>query len=52
MPLDIIPKPDTIIRVMMAYKKILIPYEIKEQQLKKVERKGFTAVEWGGTEIS
>ena len=25
--------------------------EIKEQKLEKVERKGYTVVEWGGTEI-
>ncbi len=51
MPLEIVPRPDIIIRVMMAYKKILVPHKVKEQQLEKVERNGFTVVEWGGTQI-
>lgn len=51
MPLEITPKPDTVIRIMMVSKKILIPYEVKEQKLEKVERKGFSVVEWGGTRI-
>lgn len=51
MPLEIIPKPDTIIRIMMVSKKILMPYEVKEQKLETPERKGFTVVEWGGTRI-
>ncbi len=51
MPLEINPKPDTIIRVMMQFKGINKAQEIKEQELKTVERKGFTVVEWGGTEI-
>ena len=51
MPLEITPKPDTVIRVVMAYKKILKPYEVKEQVLESPERKGFTVVEWGGTKI-
>ena len=51
MPLEITPKPDTVIRVVMAYKKILKPYEVKEQVLETPERKGFTVVEWGGTKI-
>lgn len=51
MPLEINPTPDTIIRVMMVCKNILVPYEVKEQTLVKAERKGFTVVEWGGTII-
>ena len=49
MPLNISREPDTLIRVMMDYKPLDDYIEVKEQQLTKVERKGFTVVEWGGT---
>ena len=51
MPLEINPKPDTIIRVLMTFKGLESPIDVKEQQLETPERKGFVAVEWGGTEI-
>jgi len=51
MPLEITPKPDTIIRVMMEFKVLEEPLEVQEQQLETPERTGFTVVEWGGTEI-
>lgn len=51
MPIEINPNPDTIIRVLMTYKGLDKTIEIEEQQLKTPERKGFVAVEWGGTEI-
>lgn len=51
MPLEISPKPDSVIRVMMAYRKIVGPFEVTEQKLETPERKGFTVVEWGGTII-
>ena len=51
MPLDITPKPDTVIRVLMEYKPLDNKINIKEQTLTKVERNGFTVVEWGGTLI-
>lgn len=51
MPLFITPNPDTIIRVLMTYKKLEYPIEVKEQQLLTPERNGFVAVEWGGTEL-
>ncbi len=51
MPLDITPKPDTLIRVLMEYKSINKEIEIKEQKLSTPERNGFTVVEWGGTLI-
>lgn len=51
MPLIISKKPDTLIRVMMTYKKINKPIKIKEQKIKTPNRIGFTVVEWGGTEI-
>lgn len=51
MPLIFSKNPDTLIRVMMEWKGMDKYKEIKEQKLEKVERKGFTIVEWGGVEI-
>ena len=51
MPLNFSVQPDTVIRVLMQYKGIDEPIEIKEQKLTTQERKGFVAVEWGGSEI-
>ena len=51
MPLIITPEPDTTIRVLMTYKGLNEKIDVKEQELKQVERIGYTAVEWGGTEI-
>ena len=52
MPLEINPKPETIIRVLMGWKKLDKEIEVQEQQLERVERKGYTVVEWGGTEFN
>ena len=49
MPLEIEPKPDTIIRVLMDWKALGEKIEIKEQKLEKANREGFTVVEWGGS---
>ena len=51
MPLEISPKPDTTIRIMMEFKPLDENINVKEQKLEKVERKGFTVVEWGGSMI-
>ena len=51
MPLEINPKPDTLIRIMMTYKGLNKPIKVEEQKLEPKERKGFVAVEWGGTEM-
>lgn len=40
------------IRVFMAWQKSDAFVEIAEQVLTAPERRGFTVVEWGGTEIS
>lgn len=51
--LDITPRPETVIRVHMLYKAISEPLEIEEQILVPASvRKGFTVVEWGGTEVN
>ena len=51
MKLDINPEPDTLIRVMMEYKGLDKKIKVKEEKLTKVERDGYSVVEWGGTEI-
>ena len=51
MGLEITPKPDTLIRINMEFKGLRKPFEVKEQQLEKLERKGYTVVEWGGTKL-
>ncbi len=47
-PMEITPAPESLIRIFMVYKPLDAPIEIPKQQLTKVERKGFTVVEWGG----
>lgn len=42
---------DTEIRVYMAWKPSDIKIDIEEQELMHTERKGFTIVEWGGSEV-
>lgn len=49
MSLDITPTPDTLIRIFMIYKPIDKKISIKEQELIKVERSGYTVIEWGGS---
>ncbi|MBQ3530655.1 MAG: hypothetical protein IJA05_01895 [Oscillospiraceae bacterium] len=49
--LEIVPKPDTLIRVFMAWKPLDEFIEIEPQELSSPEREGFVAVEWGGAEI-
>ncbi len=51
MPLEINPKPDTLIRVWMEFKGLDKYEEVKEQQLQTPERNGFVAVEWGGIKL-
>ena len=49
--LEIEPKPDTLIRVFMAWKPLDEKIQIEAQELCSPERKGFVAVEWGGAEV-
>ena len=49
MELNVTPKPDSLIRVFLIIKKIDAPINIKEQKLIANERKGFTVIEWGGS---
>ena len=48
MPLTIKPEPDTTIRVFKGLENSI---KVEEQSLETPGRKGFVAVEWGGTEI-
>ena len=45
------PKPDSILRVFMVWKVLENKIEVVEQKIENFERKGFSVVEWGGTEI-
>jgi len=45
------PKPNSILRVFMAYKPLTYRVNIKEQTFNQFERDGFTVVEWGGARV-
>lgn len=49
--LDITPKPDSIRRIFMVYKKIDRNMSVTPQHITPFSRNGFTVIEWGGTEI-
>lgn len=49
--LEVTPVPDTLIRVFMTWQPSQIPVDIPAQELTAPDRKGFTAVEWGGTAL-
>ena len=49
--LTIHPAPDTLLRVFMAWKPLEREVDIAPQTLTAPERRGFTAVEWGGAEV-
>ena len=47
-PLNISPKPDTIIRVLMDFTPLDQPISAEGYNIRTPQRKGFTVVEWGG----
>jgi len=47
--INISPKPDTLLRVVIHIKKVNKKTEIKKEVLTHTARRGFVAVEWGGT---
>ncbi|SFD13667.1 Copper-binding protein CopC (methionine-rich) [Ruminococcus albus] len=49
--LNITPTPDSMLRVFMTYVPLEEAVDIEPQELSTFERKGFTVVEWGGSEI-
>lgn len=46
--LEIIPEPDSVLRVFMVYEPATADTVLPKQEIKPFERKGFTVVEWGG----
>ena len=50
--LEIAPKPDSLLRVFMAYYPTENEIEIQPQTFDKFVRNGFTVIEWGGTQVS
>lgn len=49
--LEISPKPDSMLRVFMAFKEVDKNTVVPEQKLETFKRNGFTVIEWGGTEV-
>ena len=47
--ININPKPDSLLRIVIHIKKVDKKTNIKEEKLTQFKRNGFTAVEWGGT---
>lgn len=49
--LTVTPAPDSLLRVFMVYRPSLTEVEVEPQTFATFERKGFTVVEWGGSEM-
>lgn len=49
--LEIVPKPESILRIFMVYKPLKEKVKVFPQEFPKFDRNGFTVVEWGGSEI-
>lgn len=49
--LDITPRPDSVLRVFMAWKSVRKPVEIAAQTFEPFVREGFSVVEWGGCKV-
>jgi endoglucanase len=49
--LDINPAPDSLLRVFMAYYPTDSEVEVEPQSFDAFVRKGFTVVEWGGSQV-
>ena len=47
-PLEIVPEPDSVIRVFFDYEGLEEKIDVVEQKLEKAEREGFSVIEWGG----
>ena len=47
-PLTVTPRPESVLRVFMAYRPLNAPISVLPQELTPFVRKGFTLVEWGG----
>ncbi len=51
MGIEITPKPDSLIRILMCFKPLNKKIDVLEQKIVTPERAGFTVVEWGGSKI-
>ena len=49
--LTVDPKPDSVLRVFMAFRAVDGPVSVARPMIKPFIRKGFTVVEWGGAEV-
>lgn len=49
--LTVVPAPDAMLRVFMAWRPLDAPIEIEAQELPAFARHGFTVVEWGGSKL-
>ncbi len=49
--LDITPKPDSMLRVFMAFKALDRQLAVPEQSIDPFIRQGFTVIEWGGCQV-
>ena len=47
-PLTVTPRPDSVLRIFMAYRPLNVPISVLQQELTPFVRRGFTLVEWGG----
>ena len=47
-PLTVTPRPDSVLRIFMAYRPLNAPVSVPPQELTPFVRRGFTLVEWGG----
>ena len=47
-PLNVSPKPDTVIRVLMDFSPLEEPIEVEGFEINSPDREGFTLIEWGG----
>jgi len=52
MKLKISPEPQTVLRLNFYFKPLSVKKEIKSPEIKKIDRKGFTVIEWGGINAS
>lgn len=50
--IEMTPQPTEIYRIYMTWMPISEALDVKEQEIERYSRKGFTVLEWGGSEIS
>lgn len=50
--LNISPKPNKIYRIFMVWGEVSEAFEVEEQEIKQIDRTGFSVLEWGGQETT